>query len=149
MILRRRRLWLVLLAGLALVGGVWVWAAAVGISTSDVRLIRKGMTRDKVVAFFGRQPDGQDDDPASRAATKKWFAEINANIAWLNRDGGDSGGRKISLLIPRTTTYQTWYVTDGCITVWYDENKNVIGTESHNRDFFPWQWYCLRRKLGW
>lgn len=59
MSLCRRRLWFVALAGLVLVGGVWMWAIGSSLSIMDVGRIKHGMTRDQVIAAFGRPPIGK------------------------------------------------------------------------------------------
>jgi hypothetical protein len=58
MTIRRRRLWLVALAGLVLARGVWVWSASTHVLwVKDVSRIVDGMSRSDVAAALGRPPD--------------------------------------------------------------------------------------------
>ena len=57
MILRRRRLWLIVLAGLVLAGGAWWLAISTSLSTRAADRIADGMSRTQVIAMIGRAPD--------------------------------------------------------------------------------------------
>jgi hypothetical protein len=57
MTVRRRRLWLVALAGLVLAGGVWVWAASRAVWINKAASsITIGMSRERVIEILGRPP---------------------------------------------------------------------------------------------
>jgi hypothetical protein len=59
MTIRRRRLWLSIIAGLVLVGGVWSWAsslAAKELWVSQARGVNVGMTLEETTARIGRPP---------------------------------------------------------------------------------------------
>jgi hypothetical protein len=72
MILRRRRLWFVLLVGLALAGGVWVWAGSTALRCKHAERIKEGMTRDQVHQILGRGPDWEKTDGVTLIET--WYA---------------------------------------------------------------------------
>lgn len=55
--LRSRRRWFVLLAGLGLAASCWVWAMSTSLQCTDIARIKIGMTRDEISAVLGKPPD--------------------------------------------------------------------------------------------
>src|SRR6516165_6850133 len=67
--LPRRRLWFVLLTGLVLAGGVWVWALSCSVWCKNAERITVGMSRSDVLVIMMKPPtehipDFHADNPA-------------------------------------------------------------------------------------
>ncbi len=92
MILRRRRLWFVVLVGLlsiVLAGGAWVWGASPsGIWCKDAERIELGMSRQEVAAIFSKPPND--------------YRYLSAR--------------------PYLFNHQVWDAIDGQIEIWYDDS---------------------------
>jgi hypothetical protein len=88
MTLRRRRLWLVALAGLVLVGGVWVWAGSVALRCKDADRIKDGMTLEQVVTILGRSPDYRlAESRELKLRSEAWLASDGDIFLVFNADG--------------------------------------------------------------
>jgi hypothetical protein len=72
MTIRRRRLWLVALAGLVLAGGVWVWAISQATSIRDAARIEIGMTQNDVFATLGSKPSALHCNNGTRGWIDVW-----------------------------------------------------------------------------
>ncbi len=84
MILRRRRLWLVVLVGLVLAAGVWAWTLKNSLSVHDLDRIAIGMTRQRVIEILGKQP------AAEGTAWDIWFANDGTFSVEYDHDGNVS-----------------------------------------------------------
>lgn len=77
----RRRLWLVLLAGLVLAAIVWAWAMTTAKTTELAKHITNGMTAQQVEDTFGRSPD------AFLQLTGRPLADVDHADLWDFCDG--------------------------------------------------------------
>lgn len=120
MTIRRRRLWLVMLAGLALAGGVWVWALGVAITTKSADRITNGMTRQQVYPLLGGPPNftGYSIIKICDSDTYGYCAE-------------------------------SWEVCDGSVTVIYGDDSKVVHQMILCQGLLPTQIRRLRNKLGY
>lgn len=118
--LRSRRLWFVLLAGLVLAGGAWLWTTSLGMlpSTKDADRVMDGMTKADVIAILGtpREP----------------FTVINI----------PQGDR------PAMWHREFWDARDGVIFIAFDKDGLVFDREVARVGVFRWQWRRIKYQLG-